>query len=150
MRHDPKAKLRGRRREQSRRGRRPDPALAQPDYPYAMKLPDGRRVLVEIPGRWVTVDRDGSAAFLPEAVRFLDRVRAVFLSVLDRPPSPGFITALRAGLGLTQTEFGRAVGVAKMTVSRWERGELRPGRRARAGMERLRKAALRRGVPLVG
>lgn len=129
-----------------RRGRPPNPALARPDFPYAMKLPDGRVLLVEVPGRWVTADRDGTPAFLPAGVRFLDRVRAVFLPVLDRPPSPGFITALREGLGLTQQQFGEAVGVDKMTVSRWERGALRPGAAARSAIERVRKEALRRGV----
>lgn len=129
-----------------RRGRPPNPALARPDFPYTMKLPDGRRLLIEVPGRWVTADRDGAAAFLPAGVRFLDRVRAVFLSVLDRPPSPGFITALREGLGLTQREFGERVGVDKMTVSRWERGALRPNAAARSAIERVRKEALREGV----
>ncbi len=133
-----------------RRGTPPNPALVRPGYPYAMKLPDGRVLLVEVPGRWVTADRDGSAAFLPEAVRFLDRVRAAFLSVLDRPPSPGFLTALREAMGLTQSEFAARVGVDKMTVSRWERGALRPSRTALDAIERVRKTALRRGVTVPG
>jgi hypothetical protein len=120
------------------------------DYPLAMRLPDRRTLLVEVPGRWVTADRDGTPAFLPEAVRFLDRIRAAFLPVRDRAPSPAFLTALREGLGLTQEEFGAQVGVTKMTVSRWERGELRPSRRTLAAIERVRKAALRRGVALPG
>ncbi len=131
-----------------RRGRPRNPALTRPDYPYTMKLPDGRTLLVEVPGRWVTADRDGTPAFLPAGVRFLDRVRAVFLPVLDRPPSPGFITALREGLGMTQQEFGERVGVDKMTVSRWERGALRPRAAARSAIERVRKEALRGGVTL--
>ena len=72
------------------------------------------------------------------------------LSVLDRPPSPGFLTALREALGLTQREFAAQVGVDKMTVSRWERGALRPSREALAAIERVRKEALRRGVAIEG
>lgn len=131
-----------------RRGRKPSPALSRPDLPYTMKLPDGRTLCVEVPGRWVTADRDGTPAFLPEGVRFLDRVRAVFLSALDRPPSPGFITALREGLGLTQAEFGERVGVDKMTVSRWERGTLRPNGESLAAVEKVRREAIRKGVTL--
>jgi DNA-binding transcriptional regulator YiaG len=89
---------------------------------------------------------DGTPALLPEGVRFLDRIRAAFLPLRDRPPSPAFLAALREGLGLTQTEFGSRVGVSKMTVSRWERGALRPSRRTLTAIERIRKAALRRGV----
>jgi hypothetical protein len=136
--------------KRSRRGTRPNPALARPNYPYTMRLADGRTLLVEVPGRWVTADRDGTPAFLPDGVRFLDRVRAAFLSVLDRPPSPGFLTALREALGLTQREFAAHVGVDKMTVSRWERGALRPSREALAAIERVRKEALRRGVAIEG
>lgn len=41
---------------------------------------------------------------------------------------PEQIRRLRAGLGLSQTEFGALVGVdgGATTVSRWERGESRP------------------------
>ena len=53
---------------------------------------------------------------------------------------------LREALGLTQKELGEAVGVDSMTVSRWERGEFGPRRGALVRLERLRKAALRRGV----
>jgi DNA-binding transcriptional regulator YiaG len=115
-----------------------------------MKLPHGRTLLLEVPGRWVIADRDGTPAFLPEAVRFLDRVRAACLSVLDRPPSPAFLTTLREALGLTQRGFGVQVGVDKMTVSRWERGALRPSRSALTAIEHLRKSALRRGIAIPG
>lgn len=134
----------------SRRGTAPNPALARPNYPYSMRLPDGRTLLVEVPGRWVTADRDGTPAFLPDGVRFLDRVRSAFLSVLNRPPSPGFLTTLREALGLTQREFAGRVGVDKMTVSRWERGALRPSRAALAAIEQVRKEALRHGVAIEG
>lgn len=131
-----------------RRGTKPAVALSRPDFPYTMRLPDGRTVCVEVPGRWVTAERDGTPAFLPDGVAFLDRVRALFLAVLDRPPSPGYITRLREGLGLTQQAFGERIGVDKMTVSRWERGAMRPSDEALRVIERLRKDAVRRGVAL--
>jgi DNA-binding transcriptional regulator YiaG len=116
------------------------------DFPFTMKLPDGRRLLIEVPGRWVTVDRDGSPLLTPEAVALLDRVQAAFQSVLSRPLTPAYLRTLREALGLTQKELGEAVGVDSMTVSRWERGEFGPRRGALVRLERLRKAALRRGV----
>ena len=131
-----------------RRGRRPSPQLSRPNLPYTMRLPDGRTLCVEVPGRWVTADRDGTPAFLPDGVRFLDRVRALFISILDRAPSPGFITTLREGLGYTQKQFGERIGVDKMTVSRWERGTLRPGAESLAMIEKLRREAVRKGVTL--
>jgi len=130
-----------------RRGRPPAAQLSNPDFPYTMKLPDGRAVYVEVPGRWVTADRDGSPAFLPPAVKFLDRVRALAMK-LDGPPSPGFITSLREALGLTQAEFGERIGVDKMTVSRWERGALRPSDESLKSLDDLRKRAIRSGVAI--
>ncbi len=132
----------------NRRGRRPAETLSRPDFPYTMRLPDGRTLCVEIPGRWVTADRDGTPGFLPEGVRFLDRIRAVFMSALDRPPSPAYITSLREGLGMTQERFGERVGVDKMTVSRWERGTVRPSPTAVQALEKVRKNALHRGVTI--
>jgi len=132
-----------------RRGR-PRPADVQrPDVPYTMKLPDGRTIYVEIPGRWVTQVRGYGAAFRPEAVAFLDRIRALAVG-LTRTPSPGFITSLREALGLTQAKFGKRIGVDKMTVSRWERGTLRPSDESLAAMERERSAAVGEGVVLPG
>jgi len=130
-----------------RRGRPPAAQLANPDFPYTMKLPDGRTLFVEVPGRWMTQDRDGSPAFLPDAVRFLDRIQAL-AQRLDRPPSPGFITSLREALGLTQAEFGERIGVDKMTVSRWERGTLRPSEASLAAIAKLRDRATRSGVTI--
>ncbi|MDO8629042.1 MAG: helix-turn-helix domain-containing protein [Phycisphaerales bacterium] len=130
-----------------RRGRPPAAQLANPDLPYTMKLPDGRTLYVEVPGRWVTADRDNKPAFLPGAVDFLDRVRALAVT-LDRPPGPGFITALREALGLTQKEFGEELGVDKMTVSRWERGALKPSDESLAALDDLRRRAVRRGVTI--
>lgn len=137
----------GETREPSKRGRKPSAQLTRPDVPYTMKLPDGRTLFVEIPGRWTTQDRDGSVAFLPPAVAFLDKLRAL-ASKLDRPPSPGFITALRAALGLTQAKMAERIGVDRITISRWERGELKPGEDSIKALEKLRRDAVRRGVTL--
>jgi DNA-binding XRE family transcriptional regulator len=111
-----------------------------------MRLPDGRTLCVEVPGRWTTADRDGTPAFLPEGVAFLDRIRALFTSTLDRAPSPGYITRLREALGMTQEQFGDRIGVDKMTVSRWERGTMKPSGPARKAIEKLRKESIRKGV----
>ena len=122
--------------------------LSNPDFPFTMKLPDRRIIYVEVPGRWVTRDRSGKPAFLPPAVRLLDRIQALAMSVLDRPPSPGYIVSLREALGLTQEEFGDRLGVDKMTVSRWERGTVRPRAASLAALEKIRRAATRKGVAL--
>lgn len=46
------------------------------------------------------------------------------------------IRRIRLGAGMTQHEFAQALGVNPMTVSKWERGVLRPS----AGMkERMRE-----------
>src|SRR3954463_15147226 len=67
---------------------------APPGQPYAMRLADGRTLAVEGPGRYVVKDRTGEVCFTPEGVRFLDRLRSLFMP-LDRPPSPGFLRTLR-------------------------------------------------------
>ncbi|MEK6675138.1 MAG: helix-turn-helix domain-containing protein [Planctomycetota bacterium] len=130
-----------------RRGRPRAAQLDNPDLPYTMKLPDGRVLYTEVPGRWVTADRDGQAALLPDGVAFLDKLRALAIK-LDRPPTPGYITALREGLGLTQAEFGERVDVDKMTISRWERGTLRPSEESLAAVESVRREAVRSGVTI--
>jgi len=135
-------------RRTRRRGTPPSKQLSRPDLPYTMKLPDGRTLYVEVPGRWTTTDRGGRPAFLPQAVEFLDRVRALAVK-LDRPPTPGYIVALREALGLTQKELGERIGVDKMTVSRWERGALRPSAESLTAMEELRRKAVRRGVAIL-
>ncbi len=114
-----------------------------------MRLGDGRTVFVEVPGRFTIEDRDGRIAFTAEGVRFLDHVRALAMR-LDRPPSPGWISSLREALGMTQEEMGRRIDVDKLTVSRWERGALRPGRDSVQALEKLRREASRRGVVLPG
>ena len=49
------------------------------------------------------------------------------------------VKALRKKLNLTQTELAKMLGVVKMTVSRWERGETRPSQLALRQIERLMK-----------
>jgi hypothetical protein len=112
-----------------------------------MRLGDGRVVYVEVPGRWTTTDRGGQVGFLPDGVRFLDRVRVLAME-MPLAPSPGFITVLRQAVGLTQAELAARIGVDKMTVSRWERGRLRPGADAVTALRRLRERAVERGVVL--
>ncbi len=70
------------------------------------------------------------------------------MSAMDRAPSPGYITRLREGLGLTQEQFGRRIGVDKMSVSRWERGTMRPSESAVNAIEKLRKDSVRHDVTL--
>jgi DNA-binding transcriptional regulator YiaG len=94
------------------------------------------------------MDRDGEAAFLPQAVELLDRVQVLAMSVFDRPPSPGYITTLRKALGLTQQQLGERLGVDKMTVSRWECGTVKPSRDSLTLLDKLRKQAIRKGVTL--
>ena len=45
---------------------------------------------------------------------------------MDRYTIGKKITAVRKSLGLRQDEFGELLGVAKQTVSRWERGRTLP------------------------
>lgn len=117
-----------------------------------MLLSDGRTLCIEIPGRYMTTDRGGETALLPEAVRLVDRAIALTtsLNTPGRPPSPGFIVTLREALGLTQGEFGARIGVDKMTVYRWERGMVRPGGESLAAMEKLRTEAARKGLAITG
>ncbi|MEK6643839.1 MAG: helix-turn-helix transcriptional regulator [Planctomycetota bacterium] len=135
-----------------RRGRRPAQQLSRPDYPFVMKLADGRRLFIEIPGRLMTEDRGGEPAFLPGAVKLIDQaqVLAMSLDTFRAGPSPGYITTLREALGMTQQEFGEKVNVDKMTVSRWERGTVRPSVEALKRIEKLRRGAVRRGVSIPG
>jgi len=114
-----------------------------------MKLPDGRTLYIEVPGRWTSTDRSGETTFLPEAVRFLDQVRVLAMKPV-RKPGPGYITTLREALGLTQAELGKRLGVDKMSVSRWERGVIRPSSESLGALETLRREAVRKGVLLPG
>jgi DNA-binding transcriptional regulator YiaG len=114
-----------------------------------MKLPDGRTLYIEVPGRYSVVDRSGEVAFTPEGVRFLDRIQALLMDI-DQAPSPGHITSLRQALGLTQDELAVRLHVNKMTISRWERGTLRPGRASLEALRQVRQEAVSHGVVLPG
>ncbi|MFI5378109.1 MAG: helix-turn-helix domain-containing protein [Tepidisphaerales bacterium] len=93
----------------------------------------------------MTTERDGETVFLPAAMSFLDRVQALAMK-LDAVPRPAHLTALRQALSMTQTQFGAALGVNKLTFSRWERGELKPGASSLKRLRKLRDIAARRGV----
>lgn len=47
-------------------------------------------------------------------------------------PSPAVARALREAAGISLRELARELGVDPTTLSRWERGLARPGRRDRA------------------
>lgn len=49
------------------------------------------------------------------------------------------IRRMRTAAGLTQTQLGEILGVAKNTVSRWERGECRPRMEYVAALLRMRR-----------
>jgi DNA-binding transcriptional regulator YiaG len=129
-----------------RRGRPRPASVMRPDFPHTVKLPDGRTVYVEVPGH-MTAECEGEVVFLPEAMEFLDKVQALATKI-EGPPRPAHITALREALGMTQQRLGAALGVNKLTVSRWERGELKPGVASLRRLRRLQDSAVRRGVAL--
>lgn len=120
-------------------------ADGEPDVPHTMKLPNGRTLLVLIPAKWRRTDASGEAAFTPEAVRLLDRVRVAAMN-LPPEPTPGHIKTLREALGLTQTQLGERIGVDKMTVARWEWGKMKPRAGAVKALDKLRREAGRKGI----
>ena len=63
----------------------------------------------------------------------------------DRP-SPGWVKALRAALGMTQRELGATLNVGGLTVSRWERGQVRPGPAAVRALRDLRRQRAEAGI----
>ncbi len=94
------------------------------DLPYVISFGPGSMLAIALRAEWLKADRSGQPLLLPPAVRAIDRLRAVFTN--QQRLTPGFIISLREAMGLTQTEFGRKLGVSKMTVSRWECGRMRP------------------------
>jgi len=58
------------------------------------------------------------------------------------------LAAIRTNLGLTQAQLAGVTGVHPMTVSKWERGVLRPTRHQRALLVALEAVA--RGRPARG
>ena len=89
----------------------------------------------------------GQLSYTPSALRTLDRLRAV-LQELDMTSSPGHICSLRDALGLTQQQFAQRLKVASQTVSRWERGEIRPGTTAIERLRRLQKTIRAKGIAI--
>lgn len=118
------------------------------DVPYTMRLPDGRTLLVLLRPEWCQLDVTGELLFRPAAVRFLDRIRVMAIN-MPKAPSPGFILTLRETLGLTQAQLGERIGVDSMTVSRWERGTVKPGAAAVKALEKLRRDSGRGGIVIV-
>ncbi len=118
------------------------PAITQ-----ILTLHDGRHLLLEIPAGLTRRDRSGEIGLTIEGVKYLDRARAMTIPT-DDVITPGFLHALREAIGITQSQMGEKLGVAKLTVSRWERGDIRPSSSSLAAIRRLREQALRRGVVL--
>ncbi len=54
---------------------------------------------------------------------------------------PQAIAQLRSDLGLSQVQFGQLFGAHFMTVSKWERGVLKPSGYQLALMDQFRKTA---------
>jgi hypothetical protein len=116
--------------------------------PYVIPCGEASMLAIKLPAVWLKADRSGQPLLLPPAVRALDRLQALFTE--SQCPTPGFLISLREGLDLTQSEFGRKLGVSKMTVSRWERGKIRPGPENTRAIFALRAAARRNGVKIDG
>jgi DNA-binding transcriptional regulator YiaG len=116
---------------------------------YVMHLPDGRRVYLELPEEYVSRDRSGHLLLRPPAVKILDQVRAIAMQQVERP-TPAYLVTLRETLDMTQEEFGEAVGVDKMTVSRWERGSRRPSIANARRIAVLRAKHVKHGAALHG
>ena len=114
------------------------------DLPYAVQTSDGHVLAIKLKAAWLKPDRDGQPLLGPRAIRVLDRLRATFVD--PRSVTPGFIVSLREAMGLTQTEFARRLDVAKMTVSRWECGTMRPHAAAVKAILALQKRARNSGV----
>jgi putative transcriptional regulator len=74
-------------------------------------------------------------------------MRDVTLDKIDRagPPSPREIVAIREGARMSQAVFARLLDVSTGTLSKWERGQLKP--RGPAG--RLLHIIMRKGVEAV-
>jgi len=93
----------------------------------------------------VRYGRDNTLGFRIAGVKFLDRVRALAADTGDIP-TPGAIISLRDALSLTQKALGERIGVDKITVSRWERGRVKPGAESVKALRKLRREAAARGM----
>lgn len=118
------------------------------DMPYLIPLGEGQSLAITIPAKWLRRTLSGEPLLLPPAVRYLDRVEAIFTRQADW--TPGRIIAFRDALGLTQEQFGQKLGVAKMTVSRWECGRMKPSRHAIEKMKRMQRQSQRKGIVVNG
>ena len=125
--------------------RTPKPLPVTEDHPFTALMPDGRTLFVLVPARWCERDISGEVCFKPHAVRLIDRIQVMAMK-MPANPSPGFILTLRDALGLTQSKLAKLVGVDAMTVSRWERGAVRPSPAAVRKIEKLRRDAGRKGL----
>jgi DNA-binding transcriptional regulator YiaG len=118
------------------------------DLPYVMPFGERGMLAISLRAAWLKADRSGQPLLLPPAVRALDRLRAVFTA--QEKITPGFIVSLREAMELTQEQFGRKLGVSKMTISRWECGRMRPGHFMDAAIRDLQAQVQRKGVKIDG
>lgn len=118
------------------------------ELPYVIPWVNGGMLAIALPPEWLKADRSGKPLLLPPAIRAIDRLRAVFAK--QEKVSPGFIISLREGMGLTQAEFGQKLDVSTMTVSRWERGRMRPSPAMSTAILDLQAKASRSGVKIDG
>ena len=82
--------------------------------------------------------------YTTDAVRFLDRVRALSMK-MPGTSSRGFVVSLREALGFMQKELGERA--AKSRAPNARRSSTRR-RSSLAALERLRREAVRRGVEI--
>jgi DNA-binding transcriptional regulator YiaG len=118
------------------------------ELPYVIPFGENGMLAISLRAQWLKVDRSGQPLLLPPAVRAIDRLRALFGA--QQTLTPGFIVSLREAMGMSQEEFGRRLGVSKMTVSRWERCRMRPGESNIAAIRSLQARARREGVRIDG
>jgi transcriptional regulator with XRE-family HTH domain len=57
---------------------------------------------------------------------------------------------MREAMALTQSQFGRKLGVSKMTVSRWERGKMKPSPATTRAIQQLQRKIRYEGVNIDG
>lgn len=118
------------------------------DLPYVVSFGENAMLAISLRAAWLKADRSGGPLLLPPAVRALDRLRAVFTT--QARITPGFVISLREAMGLTQQQFGRKLGVTKMTVSRWECGRMRPSRSMVAAIRNVQSRLKNKGVKIDG
>ena len=118
------------------------------DLPYTVSFGENAMLAISLRAAWLKADKSGRPLLLPPAVRTMDRLRAVFTT--QQKITPGFIISLREAMGLTQQQFGRKLGVTKMTISRWERGRMRPSRSMVAAIRGLQARLRATGVRIDG